>query len=70
MIGQNLGKVERVVRLILGIGLGIWVSLQPEIGLLELIVSIAALFLTTECVISEKPKKEDVTDALAITLFY
>lgn len=45
MINQNLGKVERYVRLALGIGLAVWIFFQPSMGILEWIASVCSLFL-------------------------
>lgn len=45
MIDKNLGKTERIVRFVLGIGLGYWAFSQPHLTLLEMLVLLAALFL-------------------------
>ncbi len=42
---QNLGMIERMIRLLLGLGLGAWALLQPALGLLEGAALLAASFL-------------------------
>ena len=42
---QNLGLVERAVRLLLGLGVGAWVLMRPELGAAEWVALIAASFL-------------------------
>ena len=42
---QNLGLIERVIRLLLGLGLGIWVLLQQALGAAEWVALLAASFL-------------------------
>ncbi len=42
---QNLGLIERVIRMVLGLGLGVWVLIQAELGVVELVALIAASFL-------------------------
>lgn len=45
MITPNLGKVERVIRFLLAILLTAWLLSREQFGWLEIIGSIAALFL-------------------------
>ncbi len=45
MIGQNLGMIERIVRLLLGIGLAAWALMQPTLGITEGVALLAASFL-------------------------
>ena len=42
---QNLGLIERAIRLLLGFGLGIWVYMQPALGMSEWVALLAASFL-------------------------
>ncbi|MDJ0777581.1 MAG: DUF2892 domain-containing protein [Gammaproteobacteria bacterium] len=42
---QNLGLIERAIRTVLGLGLGVWVFVQPELGAVEWVALIAASFL-------------------------
>ena len=42
---QNLGLIERAIRLLLGLGLGIWVVMQPALGAAEWVALVAASFL-------------------------
>ena len=42
---QNLGLIERAIRLLLGCGLGLWILMQPALGAVEWVASIAAIFL-------------------------
>ena len=42
---QNLGLIERAIRLLLGLGLGIWILMQPALGAVEWLALIAASFL-------------------------
>ena len=32
---QNLGMIERAIRMVLGLGLGAWILMQPELGAIE-----------------------------------
>ena len=50
MIGHNLGLIERVVRLLLGLGLGAWALIQPALGVVEATALLAASFLILNCV--------------------
>ena len=45
MIKKNLGFVERIVRLVLGVSLVVWLYIQPSFGLLQWGTSVIALFL-------------------------
>ena len=45
MIEQNLGVLERIVRLMLGVALGAWTMTQPSFGLFESFALIIASFL-------------------------
>ena len=52
MIGRNLGVLERVIRLLLGSALAIWVYVQPQFGWIEAIASICALFLVLNAMLA------------------
>ena len=45
MIERNLGNIERVVRLLLGIAFGVWALLQPQLNGVEWLVMMVALAL-------------------------
>ena len=45
MIERNLGNIERVVRLLLGIAFGVWALLQPQLNGVEWLVMLIALAL-------------------------
>ncbi len=45
MIERNLGNVERVARLIFGIGLALWLWQQPAYTIADLMAGVVALFL-------------------------
>ncbi|MDX1734650.1 MAG: DUF2892 domain-containing protein [Halioglobus sp.] len=45
MIERNLGNVERILRLLLGIGLGLWVFMQPDRNGMDLFITAIAVFL-------------------------
>ena len=45
MIERNLGNIERVVRLLLGIAFGAWAFLQPQLNGVEWLVMVIALAL-------------------------
>ncbi|MEM8498067.1 MAG: DUF2892 domain-containing protein [Pseudomonadota bacterium] len=45
MIERNLGNVERVVRLVFGMGLAIWLWQQPVYTIADLVAGTVALFL-------------------------
>ena len=42
---QNLGLIERAIRLVLGLVLGTWVVTRPELGAAEWVALLAASFL-------------------------
>jgi len=52
MIEKNLGNIERLVRLAFGLGLTVFVLLQPHINALEIFVAVIALFLILNGVFS------------------
>lgn len=45
MIAKNLGKPERIVRLLLGVLVAVLTAMQPEFGAFEGLTSVIALFL-------------------------
>ena len=45
MSEQNLGLIERAIRLLLGVGLGAWIFMQPALGVAEWVALVAASFL-------------------------
>ncbi len=45
MSEQNLGLIERAIRLLLGIGLGSWLLMQDALGVVEWLALLAASFL-------------------------
>ncbi len=45
MIGQNLGIIERLIRLCLGLGLGAWSLTRPDFGVVGGVALLAACFL-------------------------
>ena len=50
MIDKNLGALERVVRLTVAAFLALWIISRPDIGMLECIAGIAALFLVLNAI--------------------
>lgn len=52
MFHPNLGRSERTIRLVLGVLLAAWVYRRPHPGALELIASVAALFLVLNALLS------------------
>ncbi len=52
MIEKNLGNIERLVRLIIGVALAFFVFSRPSINAVEIFISIAALFLILNGVFS------------------
>lgn len=42
---QNLGLIERAIRLLLGFVVGTWVVMQPALGAAEWVALVAASFL-------------------------
>lgn len=45
MIERNLGNIERILRLLCGIGLGIWAFIQPSMNGIEWFVVLVSSFL-------------------------
>ncbi len=45
MIERNLGNVERVVRLIFGVILALWLLQQPSYTIADIMAGVVALFL-------------------------
>jgi len=45
MIERNLGNIERVVRLALGMGLALWLWQQPAYTIADIMAGAVALFL-------------------------
>lgn len=45
MIERNLGNVERIVRLLFGIGLALWLWQQPGYTIADIMAGVVALFL-------------------------
>lgn len=45
MIAKNIGNIERVIRVILSVVLTVFVFLQPQITVVEIFVTVVALFL-------------------------
>lgn len=45
MIEKNIGNIERVFRLVFGLGFGGWVAIQPNMGGVEWFVLIVSLML-------------------------
>lgn len=52
MFHPNLGRSERTIRLVLGVALAAWIYRRPHHGALEFIVSVAALFLVLNALLS------------------
>ena len=52
MIRRNLGNLERLVRLVLGMGLWAWALMQPSWGLWEFVAIVAAGCLVANGVFS------------------
>ncbi|ARN74106.1 YgaP family membrane protein [Oceanicoccus sagamiensis] len=50
MIKQNLGFIERMIRFVLGVIVALWVLNQPDMGILEWIAAVCALFLTLNAI--------------------
>lgn len=45
MIERNLGNIERVIRLTMGLGLVVWAFMQPALNLTEIFVIAVAVML-------------------------
>lgn len=52
MFSPNLGKIERAVRLVLGVLLALWVYRRPTPGIAEGLAAVAALFLVLNAIFS------------------
>ena len=52
MIPKNLGIIERIIRLIIGVIVGFWAFSQASFGWIEGIALVAALFLVMNAVFS------------------
>ena len=52
MIERNLGNVERVIRLLLGLACAGWVFMQPSVNGIDLFVTLVALALILNGVFS------------------
>jgi hypothetical protein len=45
MIERNLGNIERVVRLLIGVGFGVWALMQPQLNGIEWLVIMTSVAL-------------------------
>jgi hypothetical protein len=52
MIAPNLGETERAIRLLLGLGIGIWLVLQPSYSYFELFLAIISILLIINAITS------------------
>jgi hypothetical protein len=52
MIEPNLGEIERAARLLLGLGIGIWLVLQPSYSYFEWFLAICSTFLILNAITS------------------
>ena len=52
MIERNLGNAERIVRLILGVALAVWLVQQPSYTLADVVAGLVALFLVLNGIFS------------------
>ncbi|NQX88191.1 MAG: DUF2892 domain-containing protein [Halioglobus sp.] len=52
MIERNLGNAERLVRLLFGLALGIWLLSRPDINGMEVFIAVIAVMLILNGVFS------------------
>ena len=52
MIEPNLGETERAIRLLLGLGIGIWLVLQPSYSYFEWFLAISSILLIINAITS------------------
>lgn len=52
MIEKNIGNIDRIFRLVFGLGFGGWVAIQPQINGVEWFVLIVAMMLMLNGVFS------------------
>ena len=45
MIERNLGNIERLVRLLIGVAFGLWAFMQPQLNGIEWLVIMTSLLL-------------------------
>jgi hypothetical protein len=45
MIERNLGNIERLVRLLIGVAFGLWAFMQPQLNGIEWLVKMTSLLL-------------------------
>lgn len=45
MIERNLGNIERLVRLLIGVAFGLWAFMQPQLNWIEWLVIMTSLLL-------------------------